>query len=169
MRSLAVMVILSTLCVAQVRKPEMPPLSAKLMSAKSVYLIVDTDWVQGHTKAAYKELNKWGRFDVAAEPEKADLIFSISNRGAGSAILSTGGANGTGIAVGPSVFVASNSSGISVPIQLHTYYLHVFDREKGTLLFTASSDERLAKSAETKRLIRALEKRINDQEQAERK
>lgn len=169
MRYLAAVLLLVACSFAQSNKGDMPPLPAKVLAAKTIYLSVDTDWSQGHTKAAYGELKKWGRFEVVAEPEKADLIFSISNRDAGSANVSFGTGNASGVAVGNTVFATGSSTGVSVPIQLHTYYLRVVDREKGTVLFTASSDERMAKSAEAKRLIHALQKRIEQQERAEAK
>jgi hypothetical protein len=134
------------------KKDEMPPLPARLLEAKKVFLLVDTDWAEGHTKNAYKELKKWGRFEIVANREDADLIFSITNRDAGAVTISTGSVSGnanyaTGTAVG-------------IPVMLHDYFLRVYDREKGTLLFASSTDQRMARSAETKRLIGALRRRM---------
>jgi hypothetical protein len=150
-RVLLVTMLLASVALAQ-KKDELPPLPARLVEAKKIFLLVDTDWAEGHTKNAYKELKKWGRFEVVANPEDADLIFSITNRDAGAMTISTGSVSGnanyaTGTAVG-------------IPIMLHDYFLRVYDREKGTLLFAASTDQRLARSAETKRLIGALRKRL---------
>jgi hypothetical protein len=150
-RVLAIVLLLCAVGFAQ-KKDEMPPLPSKLLAAKTVFLLVDTDWSQGHTRNAYKELQKWDRFKVVANQEDADLIFSISNRDAGAMTVSTGSVVGT----------ANYASGtaIGVPIMLHDYFLRVYDREKGTLLFAASTNQRMARSAETRRLIDALRKRM---------
>jgi hypothetical protein len=58
---------------------------------------------------------------------------------------------------------------MSFPIQLHNYFLHVVDRKTAALLFTASTDHRLARPAEAKRLIRALRQRIDDEEREAKK
>lgn len=53
------------------------PLNPAILKAHSVF-------IENHGSAnladlAYGELRKWGRFEIAADPSKADLLFVISN------------------------------------------------------------------------------------------
>jgi hypothetical protein len=66
----------STIHVDQILRA-MPPVVAQ---GKSVYIDCDT-CVRGMAAAwlaAFEQLTDWGRFDVVADPKKADLVFLLS-------------------------------------------------------------------------------------------
>ena len=150
--ALLLLLFMSTAAFAQKKNDKMPPLPSKLLAAKTVFLTVDTDWTNGHTEHAYAALKKWGRFEVVGDQETADVILSISNNDAGSVGF------GTGSVIGSAV------TGVGVSVPLHTYHLRVYDRETQALLFVASTDERVPKSRESKRLIAAFKKRMDGAE-----
>jgi hypothetical protein len=51
---------------------------ASVLAARAVYIVNETSDAQIQT-AVYAELVKWGRFQIADTPQKADLILRISN------------------------------------------------------------------------------------------
>jgi hypothetical protein len=161
------MILVST-CFGQVdkaKKDDMPPLPEKLLAAKTVFLSVDTEWAEGHTKAAYKELKKWGRFTVVGEPEKADLVFVISAKEGPTAYLpvaSSATATTTTIGNTTTTYVQGNGGG-AIPIHTTHHYLNVIYRETGVSLYKTSTGEQFLKSQEASHLIMNLRKRIEGQ------
>jgi hypothetical protein len=76
---LVLFVLLLSLPLASAKKRETPPLPAKIMEAKSVY--VDCDCrkeMAASRKNAVPELLDWGRFQLAQDRHGADLIFLFS-------------------------------------------------------------------------------------------
>jgi hypothetical protein len=132
-----------------------PPLPKKLLTATTAYLSVDTDWSEGHAKAAYGELQKWGRLRVVANEEDADVVLVITTKDAGTFGISTGSA----VAYGSGNTAYATGTGVVIPLQLHTLHLYAFDRDHH-MLFSATVSDQWLKSTEAKKLIKKLRKRI---------
>lgn len=73
MRTLAVILLLCSMALAGTRAP----LPEKLVNAKTVYLDNRTYAEVGDK--VYDELQKWGRFQLSADPKDADLIFQLTS------------------------------------------------------------------------------------------
>jgi hypothetical protein len=134
------------------------PLPERLLAAKTVFLSVATNKRDFHYKNAYEFLAKWDRWKILDDQRHADLIIRI-----------TDGSDGTvGIASGSSTNVGSSSQGTAVMlgVPLHHYYLNVIDRESGESLWNTDTDERLAQSHDTRRMLKKLQQRIAETEKA---
>jgi hypothetical protein len=134
------------------------PVPEKLLAAKTVFLSVTTNKRDFHYKNAYEFLAKWDRWKIVDDQQQADLIIRI-----------TDGSDGTvGLASGSSTNVGSSSQGTAVMlgVPLHHYYLNVIDRESGESLWNTDTDERLAQSHDTKRMLKTLQQRIAEAEKA---
>jgi hypothetical protein len=134
------------------------PIPDQVLTAKTVFLSVTTNKRDFHYKNAYEFLAKWDRWRIVADPQQADLIIRI-----------TDGSDGTvGLASGSSTNVGSSSQGTAVMlgVPLHHYYLNVIDRRSGNSLWNTDTDERLAQSHDTKRMLKKLQQRIVETEKA---
>jgi hypothetical protein len=142
--------------VGQEKNPKNPPqapMPAKILSAKTVFLSVQTDMSEFHLKHAYGELRKWDRWKVVADPHEADLYLVLVSRT---------DAVGTYTAVSVS---SSRLTGISIPITASNYTLFVFDATNKQLLWSAAAGESFfLKSRDATNLIKKLRKRIQETE-----
>ena len=77
---------------AQAQKP--PELSAKILSAKSVYFD-DLTRVPAVGKNALAQLKKWGRFRIVEDRTQADLILVLSASPSKGYVIYSGGQTGT--------------------------------------------------------------------------
>ncbi len=71
---LIVILCLTTLHIAAVPKP----LPDAVVHAHTVFLVNETSFNELQYSTIF-ELNKWGRFDLAESPEKADLIMRLDS------------------------------------------------------------------------------------------
>ena len=72
-----VLVLLATVLHVRAAAQAHEPVSAKIVSAKSVYLDNETGF-EAVGVAAVTELKKWGRYKVITRRDKADLVFVLS-------------------------------------------------------------------------------------------
>lgn len=127
---------------------EHAPLPQKIKTARTVFLSVQTDVADTHLDALYSEIKKWGRWEIVDDPAKADLILLMSMQDAGQGSIATGFGN------------YATGSVVAVPILLHNYYLHVIDAKSNSILWTASTNQRVMRSHEPKRLVKKLRERL---------
>jgi hypothetical protein len=128
------------------------PLPSELLSAKTVYLQNEA----GDPKlmdAIYAALTKWGRFEVVADREKADLVVVISGRevfGSLTTASATGNVQGT----------YASGIGSSVPIPYRTYYMGIYSAHTKELVWSDRQDAWLTASQTANRIIGRLKKRL---------
>ena len=137
------------------KNPELPngaPLPTQILTAKTVFLSVDTVKRDFHYKNAYKYLADWDRWKIVDDPKQADIIIHITDGSAGSVGFGSGSATSLG------GYTQASSTVLGIP--LRHYYMQVLDGQKGTVLWSTDTDERLARSHDTKRMLGHLKQRI---------
>ncbi|HYE24325.1 MAG TPA: hypothetical protein VEG32_03910 [Clostridia bacterium] len=144
------------------KNPPIPKLPPNLMSAKTVFLSVETDASEYHYRQAYKALAEWDRWTVVDDPAKADIILSLSTSNNGTVGLST--ATATATATGGTAY--GTSTGMLLGIPLHRYHLKVIDPATNNVLWSTELGDQFLKSREAKKPIEKLRKRIEEQERA---
>jgi hypothetical protein len=137
MRVLASLFILSGMASCAIpsraQNPHKSNLSPKVLSAKTVYFKDAT----GHAavgERALRQLKKWGRFQIVANREKADLVIVLSETPSNGAIIVSGGQTGTIDSNGHVEEDAVPTYGNAAPVRYA--YLTVVDRETGDVLWS---------------------------------
>lgn len=116
------------------------PLPPEIGAAKTVYL----DNQSGYAIVvdyAYRELRKWGRFEIVDSPDKADLVFTFNASDERSV--------STGIANGNPVTIAGGSCHASLDVHLKDSSRSLWQDTKRCSFHGASAD-----------LIKELKKRM---------
>jgi hypothetical protein len=145
MRYLFAAVVLLSACPLFCESPKhVAPMAVKIKQAKSIFLIAETDHTQLHYDAAYKELEKWGRWPITDSSEAADIILYIGVQQGGTGIYQAPLGNGS----------------ITVPITGSATCLSVIDRESRTNLWSKCSREKFLRSHEASQLIKDFKKRL---------
>jgi hypothetical protein len=150
MKFIAVL-LLSSLCFAKAPS-HIAPMPPEISKAKSVFLYVETAHTQVHYDAAYKQLEKWGRWTLVDSADKADLVLLITTRDAGSFLFNTASATASGN--------SASAVGLTIPVSVSAHYLHVIDRSTGKALWSTSTGDTFLGSHEASNLIKAFRKRL---------
>jgi hypothetical protein len=110
----------------QTDKNEKMPLPEKVIAARTVFLINETEENKFGDKF-YQELKKWNRWQIVTDRAKADLVLVISQRDSLGAMVTTGTATATG----------QTAHGIVISGQLKSsdWHLYVVDATTGETLW----------------------------------
>ena len=124
------------------------PLPAKLVGAKTAFLVNDGTWSKAYDKF-YAELKKWNRFQFVESRDQADIMIVLSTKpgeltGA-VPVLSTGGSATSGVVIG-----GSESK----------FYIRITDGKDGTPLWSDVTGEAMLVSNSPKKLVSNLRKRM---------
>jgi hypothetical protein len=133
------------------------PIPEKVLSAKTVYLLVATRKQEYNYKNAYKYLAEWDRWKVVEDPKEADIVLRITDGADGSVGFGSGSATTAG--------GYTSGTGMMMGIPLHHFFLAVLASD-GSLLWGTDTNERLAQSQNTQRMLKQLRARIAEVEKA---
>jgi hypothetical protein len=113
-------------------KNEKMPLPTKIVTARTVFLVNETDENKFGDKF-YQELKKWNRWQVVADRSKADLVLVLSQRESQGPVVSTGTATATGQSVQGTI--------ITGQIKSSSWHLYVLDAATGEILWGTKTGE----------------------------
>lgn len=158
MKRLALLLLLCGTCHLAAEKKNPPtvsgaPIPSKVLTAKTAFLLVATKKQESNYKNAYKYLAEWDRWKIVDDPKTADIILRITDGTEGSVGIGSGSATTTG--------GYTYGSGLMMGIPIRHYYLAVMEPD-GTLLWGTDTDQRIAQSQNTQRMLKALRKRIDE-------
>jgi hypothetical protein len=127
------------------------PLSDKLVSARTVYLINDSEDVKAYD-TFFRELKKWGRFKVVTSRETADVVAVLTSTATYALTIGTATATTSGNVT------TLNGSAISVP---NTFlHLKIFDGRTGDPVWSDSTEKWISSGHAPSKLVGNLRKRI---------
>jgi hypothetical protein len=137
------------------------PLPAKVLSAKTIYIQNDSGHADMADKA-YTQLRAWGKYQIVDAKEKADLILVLSIASAQAEGVTSSHASFYNYKTG-----AWTQGTVSTPNVETWYYsrIRLVDAASGD---TAWADERAGekKKSATIELIKALQQRMDEQEES---
>jgi len=110
----------------QTDKNEKMPLPDKVVAARTVFLINETDENKFGDRF-YQELKKWNRWQIVTDRAKADLVLVISQRDSLGAMITTGTATATG--------QTAQGTVISGQLKSSSWHLYVVDATTGETLW----------------------------------
>ena len=116
----------------QTDKNEGMPLPAKVVSARTVFLVNETDENKFGDKF-YQELRKWNRWQIVADRTKADLVLVLSQRESPGPLVTTGTATASG--------QTAHGTVITGQIKSSSWHLYVLDATNGEMLWTTKTGE----------------------------
>jgi len=141
-----------------------PPVPKSVAEARSVFVFDQT----GNTAIydnVYDKLRKWGRWTMAEDPSKADLVAVIAaqNIFVGSTTTVTASGNGSATQIGNTTMYGGQAQAqastmpnlVSMP-----RYLGLIDPKTGRVLLSVSCEQRLTNSYTAKVLVDRLRKRF---------
>jgi len=108
------------------------PLPAKVVSARTVFLVNETDENKFGDKF-YQELRKWNRWQIVADRTKADLVLVLSQRESPGPLVTTGTATASG--------QTAHGTVITGQIKSSSWHLYVLDATNGEMLWTTKTGE----------------------------
>jgi len=108
------------------------PLPAKVVSARTVFLVNETDENKFGDKF-YQELRKWNRWQIVADRTKADLVLVLSQRESPGPMVTTGTATASG--------QTAHGTVITGQIKSSSWHLYVLDATNGEMLWTTKTGE----------------------------
>ena len=110
-------------------RPDKAPLPDKVTSAKTVFLLNQTEAKLGD--AVYRELKKWNRWELVTDRSKADLLVVVSQQETVPGVFSTATANTT--------TSAATATGLAVPVTDKGWFLHILDARTGEDLWAVKA------------------------------
>jgi hypothetical protein len=116
----------------QTEKNEGMPLPAKVVSARTVFLVNETDENKFGDKF-YQELRKWNRWQIVADRTKADLVLVLSQRESPGPLVTTGTATASG--------QTAHGTVITGQIKSSSWHLYMLDATNGEMLWTTKTGE----------------------------
>src|SRR6267143_1437852 len=109
----------------QTDKHEKMPLPEKVVAARTVFLINETEENKFGDKF-YQELKKWNRWQIVTDRTRADLVLVISQRDSLGPVVTTGTATATG--------QTAQGTVISGRLKSSGWHLYVVDAPSGETL-----------------------------------
>jgi hypothetical protein len=117
------------------------PIPDALMKAKTAFVVNESAKAKDYD-SLYNELNKWGRFELVQDKQKADIIIVLSAKiGEESAMVAPGGG----------VFIGQSET---------KHYIRITKASDNSLLWSDAADH---PHGNPKKLVSNLKKRIENQ------